>query len=76
MTITTNYQFSLITKYYFQKLEKPKFVTCLTFSGEGDVISGDSNGNIHVWLKGWDFFLNLKFTIFLLNTIYNLLSNY
>lgn len=36
----------------FEKLEKPKFVTCLTFSGEGDVISGDSNGNIHVWLKG------------------------
>uniref|UniRef100_A0A4W4GHD0 HELP domain-containing protein n=1 Tax=Electrophorus electricus TaxID=8005 RepID=A0A4W4GHD0_ELEEL len=32
--------------------EKPKFVLCVTFSENGDTITGDSNGNILVWAKG------------------------
>ncbi|XP_063040527.1 echinoderm microtubule-associated protein-like 1 isoform X2 [Engraulis encrasicolus] len=36
----------------FEKQEKPKFVLSVTFSENGDVITGDSNGNILVWGKG------------------------
>ncbi|XP_071835034.1 77 kDa echinoderm microtubule-associated protein-like isoform X2 [Apostichopus japonicus] len=36
----------------FEKHDKPKFVLCMTFSAEGDVITGDSNGNIFIWGKG------------------------
>lgn len=35
-----------------QKQEKPKFVLCVTFSENGDTITGDSSGNILVWGKG------------------------
>jgi len=35
-----------------QKYEKPKFVTCIGFSENGDVISGDSNGSIMIWGRG------------------------
>ncbi|KAJ7406620.1 hypothetical protein WISP_132991 [Willisornis vidua] len=34
------------------KQEKPKFVLCVTFSENGDTITGDSSGNILVWGKG------------------------
>ncbi|NXK28596.1 EMAL1 protein, partial [Arenaria interpres] len=44
---------SLIKKQgLFEKQEKPKFVLCVTFSGNGDTITGDSSGNILVWGKG------------------------
>ena len=32
--------------------EKPKYVTCLAFADNGDVLTGDSNGSISVWSKG------------------------
>lgn len=39
-------------QFYFQKYDKPKFVLCLAFATNGDVITGDSNGNIYIWGKG------------------------
>lgn len=36
----------------FENRDKPKYVTCLAFTQTGDVLSGDSNGNIIVWGKG------------------------
>ncbi|XP_048838244.1 echinoderm microtubule-associated protein-like 2 isoform X2 [Brienomyrus brachyistius] len=36
----------------FEKNEKPKYVLCLTFAENGDVITGDSSGNIYIWGKG------------------------
>ncbi|XP_059480619.1 echinoderm microtubule-associated protein-like 2 isoform X6 [Neocloeon triangulifer] len=36
----------------FEGREKPKYVTCLAFSQNGEVLSGDSNGNIIVWVRG------------------------
>uniref|UniRef100_A0A0B7B2X3 HELP domain-containing protein n=1 Tax=Arion vulgaris TaxID=1028688 RepID=A0A0B7B2X3_9EUPU len=36
----------------FEKYEKPKYVLSLAFSESGDILSGDSNGNIFVWGKG------------------------
>ncbi|XP_026969085.1 echinoderm microtubule-associated protein-like 4 isoform X4 [Sagmatias obliquidens] len=35
----------------FGKYEKPKFVQCLTFLGNGDVLTGDSGGVILIWSK-------------------------
>lgn len=34
-----------------QKYEKPKFVQCLAFLGNGDVLTGDSGGVILIWSK-------------------------
>ncbi|XP_077998925.1 echinoderm microtubule-associated protein-like 2 isoform X1 [Glandiceps talaboti] len=31
--------------------DKPKYVTCIEFAHNGDVITGDSNGNLTVWSK-------------------------
>ncbi|XP_049795931.1 echinoderm microtubule-associated protein-like 2 isoform X2 [Schistocerca nitens] len=36
----------------FENRDKPKYVTCLAFTGQGDVVSGDSNGNVIVWGRG------------------------
>ncbi|KAK3093743.1 hypothetical protein FSP39_019600 [Pinctada imbricata] len=36
----------------FDKHDKPKYVLCVAFAENGDVISGDSNGAIFVWSKG------------------------
>ncbi|XP_063957676.1 77 kDa echinoderm microtubule-associated protein isoform X1 [Lytechinus pictus] len=36
----------------FEKYDKPKFVLSLAFTGNGDVITGDSNGNMYIWGKG------------------------
>ncbi|XP_071963508.1 77 kDa echinoderm microtubule-associated protein-like isoform X2 [Antedon mediterranea] len=36
----------------FEKHDKPKYVLCIAFADNGDVISGDSNGNIYIWGKG------------------------
>ncbi|XP_057615305.1 LOW QUALITY PROTEIN: echinoderm microtubule-associated protein-like 2 [Chionomys nivalis] len=36
----------------FEKHEKPKYVLCVTFLEGGDVVTGDSGGNIYVWGKG------------------------
>lgn len=48
------YQFlwsSDIIKRLFQKYKKPKFIQCFTFSLTGDVLTGDSEGNILTWGK-------------------------
>lgn len=37
--------------FAFQKYEKPKFVQCLAFLGNGDVLTGDSGGIILIWGK-------------------------
>ncbi|XP_071075858.1 echinoderm microtubule-associated protein-like 2 isoform X3 [Desmodus rotundus] len=36
----------------FEKHEKPKYMLCVTFLEGGDVITGDSGGNLYVWGKG------------------------
>ncbi|KAK9511688.1 hypothetical protein O3M35_000303 [Rhynocoris fuscipes] len=36
----------------FANRDKPKYVTCLAFTQTGDVLTGDSNGNIIVWARG------------------------
>lgn len=38
-------------KRLFQKYKKPKFIQCFTFSLTGDVLTGDSEGNILTWGK-------------------------
>ncbi|XP_076099427.1 echinoderm microtubule-associated protein-like 2 isoform X4 [Mytilus galloprovincialis] len=36
----------------FDKVDKPKYMLCIAFAENGDVITGDSNGSIIVWPKG------------------------
>ncbi|XP_028026451.1 echinoderm microtubule-associated protein-like 2 isoform X3 [Bombyx mandarina] len=36
----------------FEARDKPKYVTCLAFNHNGDVLSGDSSGNLTVWGRG------------------------
>ncbi|XP_053608612.1 echinoderm microtubule-associated protein-like 2 isoform X2 [Plodia interpunctella] len=36
----------------FDGRDKPKYVTCLGFNHNGDVLSGDSSGNIIEWARG------------------------
>ncbi len=36
------------------KFDKPKYVTCLAFGSNGDVLTGDSNGNVFVWRRGYN----------------------
>lgn len=36
---------------YFEKYDVPEFFTCIEFSPNGDVFTGDSNGSIIVWGK-------------------------
>lgn len=36
----------------FDKYDKPKYVSCLTFNDNGDTITGDSNGSIIIWSRG------------------------
>ncbi|XP_035868927.1 echinoderm microtubule-associated protein-like 2 isoform X3 [Phyllostomus discolor] len=36
----------------FEKHEKPKYILCVTFLEGGDVVTGDSGGNLYVWGKG------------------------
>lgn len=45
---------ALLTKRQgvFEKYEKPRFVLCVAFAENGDVVTGDSNGNLYVWGKG------------------------
>lgn len=38
----------------FDQRDKPKYVTCLAFSFTGDVITGDSNGNVFIWGRGYN----------------------
>ncbi|KAF2984949.1 hypothetical protein EK904_013185 [Melospiza melodia maxima] len=49
VTSRSNYPFLLLI--LFQKYEKPKFVQCLAFLGNGDVLTGDSGGIILIWGK-------------------------
>ncbi|XP_018393787.1 PREDICTED: echinoderm microtubule-associated protein-like 2 isoform X1 [Cyphomyrmex costatus] len=36
----------------FESRDKPRYVTCVAFNQNGDVLTGDSNGNIIVWSRG------------------------
>lgn len=36
----------------FENRDKPKYVTCVAFTQKGEVITGDSNGNLIVWNRG------------------------
>ncbi|XP_056638235.1 echinoderm microtubule-associated protein-like 2 isoform X2 [Diorhabda sublineata] len=36
----------------FESRTKPKYVTCVNFLQSGDAITGDSNGNLAVWIRG------------------------
>ncbi|KAG7301899.1 hypothetical protein JYU34_013319 [Plutella xylostella] len=43
----------------FETRDKPKYVTCLAFNHNGDVLSGDSSGNVIVWGRGTNTILKL-----------------
>jgi len=32
--------------------DRPKYVTCLAFTQNGDILSGDSNGSVVIWGRG------------------------
>ncbi|XP_059574040.1 echinoderm microtubule-associated protein-like 2 isoform X1 [Alligator mississippiensis] len=36
----------------FEKHEKPKYLLCVAFTENGDVVTGDSGGNLYIWGKG------------------------
>ncbi|XP_050729879.1 echinoderm microtubule-associated protein-like 2 isoform X5 [Eriocheir sinensis] len=36
----------------FENRERPKYVTSISFTDSGNVISGDSNGNLLIWQRG------------------------
>ncbi|XP_072742626.1 echinoderm microtubule-associated protein-like 2 isoform X4 [Anoplolepis gracilipes] len=36
----------------FESRDKPRYVTCVAFNQNGDVLTGDSNGSIIVWARG------------------------
>ncbi|XP_039443776.1 echinoderm microtubule-associated protein-like 2 isoform X1 [Culex pipiens pallens] len=36
----------------FENREKPKYVTAITFTPAGDIVTGDSSGNIAIWSRG------------------------
>lgn len=36
----------------FENRDKPKYVTCVAFTQKGEVITGDSNGNLIIWNRG------------------------
>ncbi|XP_041781012.1 echinoderm microtubule-associated protein-like 2 isoform X1 [Anopheles merus] len=36
----------------FESFEKPKYVTAISFTQTGDVVTGDSSGNLAVWKRG------------------------
>lgn len=38
----------------FDTRDKPRYVTCLAFSQTGDLITGDSNGNVFIWGRGYN----------------------
>ncbi|XP_077521622.1 echinoderm microtubule-associated protein-like 2 isoform X11 [Amblyomma americanum] len=40
------------TSRYLVKSNKPKYVLCMTFTELGELLTGDSNGNIMVWQRG------------------------
>lgn len=43
----------------FEGRDKPKYVLCISFLQSGDVITGDSNGNLVVWGRGTNTILKL-----------------
>ena len=34
---------------FFEDYTTPEYVTCLDFNEDGRVVTGDSNGNVHIW---------------------------
>lgn len=43
----------------FETRDKPKYVTCVAFMQSGDVITGDSNGNLAIWGRGTNTILKI-----------------
>lgn len=43
----------------FESRDKPKYILCVSFLQSGDVITGDSNGNLVVWGRGTNTILKL-----------------
>ena len=52
------YESGMLTKRLgvFENRERPKYVTSISFTDTGNVISGDSNGNILIWQRGKKYF--------------------
>lgn len=40
--------------FFFKKYKKPKFIQCFVFDAAGDVLTGDSEGNILTWTRAGD----------------------
>ncbi|KFM61433.1 Echinoderm microtubule-associated protein-like 1, partial [Stegodyphus mimosarum] len=36
----------------FEKQDKPRYVLCISFTETGELLTGDSNGNILIWSRG------------------------
>lgn len=49
-----NYDSGMLAKRMgiFENRERPKYVTSISFTDTGNVISGDSNGNLLIWQRG------------------------
>ncbi|XP_042876965.1 echinoderm microtubule-associated protein-like 2 isoform X6 [Penaeus japonicus] len=49
-----NYESGMLAKRMgiFENRERPKYVTSISFTDTGNVISGDSNGNLLIWQRG------------------------
>ena len=45
----SNLRQNVLFLFNFKKHPKPKYVLCFAFGKNGEVISGDSNGNIFIW---------------------------
>lgn len=43
----------------FEGRDKPKYVLCVSFLQSGDIITGDSNGNLVVWGRGTNTILKI-----------------
>ena len=41
-----------VLTFFFQKNHRPKYVSCIAFSVNCDVLTGDTDGSICVWPEG------------------------
>ena len=51
----SNLRQNVLFLFNIKKHPKPKYVLCFAFGKNGEVISGDSNGNIFIWEDGMSF---------------------
>ena len=54
LTLPTLFFFVFVFVFFFslQKNHRPKYVSCIAFTKNGDVITGDTDGAITVWPEG------------------------